>query len=150
MEEYRRRRIEYAEAVEARAALKRSLGGKVSNAILPPLPEPPRMPQRPRKPKPYVNQGSSGAGASTSKHDTVLYTDDEPDLRVHTSFRKEDDASIIDLSLALVYLTSRTLSPEQCRSGKFHLQRYLRTLASVCPPWSASLPSSKTHATGFA
>ncbi|KAF8596298.1 hypothetical protein BDV93DRAFT_480404 [Ceratobasidium sp. AG-I] len=131
MEEYRRRRVEYTEALAARAALKRSLGGKAPAGILPPLPEPPRMPRRSRKRNQFDNQGSSSTNARNSTHDTVLYIDDEPDLRVHTSFRKDDDASILDLSLALIYLTGRTISFKQRQSGEFHLQRYLRTLASA-------------------
>lgn len=133
MEEYRRRRIEYAEAVAARAALKRSLGGKAPAGMLPPLPEPPRMPRRSRKQNQFNKQTSNGTEAGTSTHDTVLYTDDDPDTRVHTSFRKEDDASMIDLSLGIIKLTGRTINSEQRQSGEFHLRRYIRTLASVRP-----------------
>lgn len=129
MEEYRRRRVEYAAAVSARAALKQSLGGKVPDSALPPLPDAPRMPRRSRKHNPSTQTSSSSANVNANHE--ALYTDDDPDLRVHTSFRKDDDASIIDLSIAIVNLTGRRISQEQRQRGEFHLQRYLRTLASV-------------------
>jgi hypothetical protein len=127
METYRRRQAEYKEAVAARKALKQSLGGKVPDDMLPPLPQAPRMPRRSRKPNQYNQPGPSNGG-----HDTSIYEDDDPDLRVHTSFRKDDDALIIDLTLAIINLTGRTISGEQCQRGEFHLRRYLRTLALVC------------------
>ena len=126
MEEYRRRKAEYAAALVARAALKKSIGSSLPNSVLPPLPDAPRMPRRSRK----RNQPES-SHANNDANNEPLYTEDDPDLRIHTSFRKDDDASIIDLSIAITNLTGRTISREQCQRSEFHLKRYLRTLASV-------------------
>ncbi|KAG9094308.1 hypothetical protein FRC06_010917, partial [Ceratobasidium sp. 370] len=128
MEDYRRRRIDYERAEAARRELKRSLGGKVPDSMLPPLPDRPRMPRRSRK------QGQNQPGPSTLTNNPQIepfYLADDPDLRVHTSFRKDDDASTIDLAIAIANLTSRTISSEQREHGATYLYRYLRAFAGA-------------------
>ncbi|KAG8722878.1 hypothetical protein FRC08_004508 [Ceratobasidium sp. 394] len=56
---------------------------------------------------------------------------DDPESKVHTSFRKDDDASTIDLAVAIANVTGRTISSEQRQRGITYLERYLRTFASA-------------------
>ncbi|KAG8737673.1 hypothetical protein FRC10_007954 [Ceratobasidium sp. 414] len=126
MEDYRRRRVDYERAVRERTELKRLLGGKVPDSKLPPLPDAPRMPRRSRK----QNQNQPGPSTSTANPQIEpFYMADDPELQIHTSFQKNDDASIIDLAIAIANLTGRTISSEQQQRGIMHLGRYLRNFA---------------------
>ncbi|KAG9081625.1 hypothetical protein FRC06_005480, partial [Ceratobasidium sp. 370] len=117
IEEYQIRRVEYAKAVAARKALKRSLGGNVPDDALPPLPELPRMPRKSckhkQKEQPDPNNPNADAGDEMQGlHDLLAATDDQ-EAKVHTSFRKDDDSSLMDLSVAIRVLAGRTISEEQ-------------------------------------
>ncbi|KAG9083099.1 hypothetical protein FS749_006295 [Ceratobasidium sp. UAMH 11750] len=109
MEAYRIRRVEYAKAVAARKALKRSLGGNVPDSALPPLPEPPRMHRKSCKCKqngrPDQNHPDADANDEIHVLQDILAMADDREAKVHTSFRKDDDSSLMDLSVAIRILT---------------------------------------------
>ncbi|KAG8721796.1 hypothetical protein FRC08_010133 [Ceratobasidium sp. 394] len=119
MEEYRIRRVEYAKAVAGRKALKQSLGGNVPDSVLPPLPEPPRMPRKlcKRKQKERHNQNDADVNDEMQALHDILAMADNQEAKVHTSFRKDDDSSLIDLSIAIRILTGRTISEDQRQLG---------------------------------
>ncbi|KAG8714131.1 hypothetical protein FRC09_017971 [Ceratobasidium sp. 395] len=128
LEEYRRQKAEHARLVAEREVMKRVMGANAP--ALPPLPNAPRAPRRPRK-------GKKKQAARTGQHsypdDEYLLEEDEsdPEILVHTSFRRADDASIIDLALAVQNLTRRNVTTEQQENGRMHLRRYLATFAKA-------------------
>lgn len=99
---------------------------------LPPLPNTPRAPRRPRKGKQWQPTHDS---QQSYLGDQYLLEEDEsdPETLVHTSFRRGDDASIIDLALAIQNLTRQNITVEQQKNGHMHLKRYLTTFAKVRP-----------------
>jgi hypothetical protein len=129
LEEYRRQKAEHAKLVEERAQLKKAHGSYAMS--LPPLPAPPRAPRRPRKGKQkQMTRADSPLLYPIDQH--MLHEDeDDSEALIHTSFRRDDASSAIDLALAVQDLTRRIITLEQQEAGRFYLKRYLAVLSKV-------------------
>lgn len=133
MEDYQRRKAEYAQALAVRKATKRSLGTAHAHLLNDTAPAP-TAPRKPRRPK--------NARSNKGPKDMPEEPEDEEDREqvqrrfndinaTHTSFRLDDAESICYLSLAINNLTGRTVSDAQAQLGKEYLLRYLDDFAQV-------------------
>ncbi|QRV88057.1 Transposase family Tnp2 domain-containing protein [Ceratobasidium sp. AG-Ba] len=130
LEEYRRKKVEHACLAAEQEAVRRALG---TNApALPPLLNAPRPP--PRRPKRGKQQLPTQSGQGLYPYDQYLLEEDEsdPETLVHTSIRKADNASIVELALAVQKLTGWNTTTEEQEDGRMYLRRYLTTFAKIC------------------
>lgn len=132
MEDYQRRKAEYAQMLAVRRATKKSLGSLHANLLdaVAPLPTAPR---RPRQSKGKAKQhdvlvDDETEGAADNERVERRFNDRAATL---TSFQPDDAESICYLSLAITNLTGHTISNAQVRRGKEYLLQYLEHFAKV-------------------
>ncbi|KAF8598795.1 hypothetical protein BDV93DRAFT_609613 [Ceratobasidium sp. AG-I] len=81
-----------------------------------------RSASAPRRQNNYQQQESADHNTSGDK---------SPETPAHLCFHCHDDATIIDLALAIQNLARRDISTAQQERGDFHLTRYLKTFAKI-------------------
>lgn len=132
MEDYQRRKAEYAQMLAVRRATKKSLGASHVNLLdaAAPLPNPPR---RPRQSKGKMKQHSIILDEETEYAADIERVERRFNnhASTFTSFQPSDAESICYLSLAMTNLTGRTITNTQVERGKEYLLQYLDDFAKV-------------------